>query len=99
FDFELSEALKQKVQTQIIDYAIKDGNDKAATMAKAAKVKLVNLNHISYGSWSNDDGMQLVERRHEYSSAMASSDGGESFNFTPDDLTFRDSVTITWNIE
>jgi len=99
FDFELSETLKQKVQTQIIDYAVKDGTEKAATMAKASKVKLVRIKYISYGSWSNDDGMQLVERRHEYSASLASGDGGESFNFTPDDLTFRDSVTITWNIE
>ncbi|WP_028980150.1 SIMPL domain-containing protein [Sporocytophaga myxococcoides] len=99
FDFELSETLKQKVQTQIIDYAIKDGSEKAATMAKASKVKLVSISHISYGSWSSDEGMQLVERRHEYSASMAPEGVGESFNFTPDDLTFRDSVTITWNIE
>lgn len=99
FDFELSEALKQKVQTQIIDLAIKDGNEKATAMAKASKVKLTRINHISYGSWNSDDGMQLVEKRHEYSAAMAESGGGESFNFTPVDLTFRDSVTITWHIE
>jgi uncharacterized protein YggE len=100
FDFELSEELKQKVQAQIIDYAVKDGNEKAKGIAKAAGLKLVKISDITYGSWGRESGMDLVEKRHSYAAAaMASGDGSTSFNFTPDDLIFRDTLTIIWIVE
>jgi len=99
FDFELSEELKQKVQSQIIEIAVKDANEKAAIMTKASKLKLVSITTISYGTWGRDSGMELIERRQKYASAMASSDEMQSFNFTPDDLIFRDTVTMEWIIE
>jgi uncharacterized protein len=100
FDFELSEELKQKVQAQIIDYAVKDGNEKAKGIAKAAGLKLVKVSDITYGSWGRESGMDLVEKRHSYAAAaMASGDGSTSFNFTPDDLIFRDTLTIIWIVE
>jgi uncharacterized protein len=85
FDFELSEQLKQKVQSQIIDFAVKDGYEKANGIAKASGL---------------DSGMELVEKRHTYAAAaMASGDDTKSFNFTPDDLIFRDSLTIIWIVK
>ena len=100
FDFELSEQLKQKIQSQIIDFAVKDGNEKANGIAKAAGLKLVKINDITYGSFGRDSGMELVEKRHTYAAAaMASEDDSQSFNFTPDDLIFRDSLTIIWIVE
>jgi uncharacterized protein YggE len=59
FDFELSEQLKQKVQSQIIDYAVKDGNEKAKSIAKAARLKLVRIDDITYGSWGRDSEMEI----------------------------------------
>jgi uncharacterized protein YggE len=100
FDFELSEQLKQKVQAQIIDHAVKDGNEKANGIAKASGLKLVSIKDITYGSWGRDSGMELVEKRHTYAAAaMKSEDESQSFNFTPDDLIFRDSLTIIWIVE
>ena len=100
FDFELSEQLKQKVQSQIIDYAVKDGNEKANSIAKAAGLKLVRIDDITYGSWGRDSEMELVEKRHTYASvAMSAADESQSFNFTPDDLIFRDSLRIIWIVE
>jgi uncharacterized protein len=100
FDFELSEQLKQKVQSQIIDFAVKDGNEKANEIAKAAGLKLVKISDITYGSFGRDNGMELVEKRHSYAAAaMASGDYSQSFNFTPDDLIFRDALTIIWIVE
>ena len=44
--------------------------------------------------------MELVEKRHTYAAAaMKSEDESQSFNFTPDDLIFRDSLTIIWIVE
>ncbi len=99
FDFELSELLKQKVQTQIIDFAVKDGNEKANGIAKSAGLKLLKIKDITYGGWGRDSGMELVEKRHKYAAAMAASDDFQTFNFTPDDLIFRDVVTIIWTVE
>jgi uncharacterized protein YggE len=100
FDFELSEKLKQKVQSQIIDLAVKDGNEKANGIAKAAGLKLVKINDITYGGFGRDSGMELIEKRHIYAAEeMASGDKFQSFNFTPDDLVFRDTLTIIWIVE
>ncbi len=100
FDFELSEQLKQKVQSQIIEFAVKDGNEKANGIAKAAGLKLIKINDITYGSFGRDSGMELVEKRHTYAAAgMSSGDDTQSFNFTPDDLIFRDSLTIIWIVK
>jgi uncharacterized protein YggE len=98
-DFELSEQLKQKVQAQIIDFAVKEGNEKASGIAKSAGLKLVKIKDITYGAWGRDSGMELVEKRHKYAAAMAASDDFQTFNFTPDDLIFRDALTIIWIVE
>lgn len=100
FEFELSEQLKQKVQAQIIEYAVKDANEKSKAIAKATGLKLIKINEINYGNWSSDSGMELVEKEYSYGkAAMAVSDGANAFNFTPDDLIFRDSLTVEWIIE
>jgi uncharacterized protein YggE len=62
FDFELSEQLKQKVQTQILEYAVKDAKEKANNIARSAGIKLLKIKEINYGSWSKYDGMEQVER-------------------------------------
>jgi len=99
FDFELSEELKQKVQAQIIEIAVKDANAKASIMTKASNIKLVSIKTMTYGSWGRGSEMELIERRQKYSAAATSGDEIQSFNFTPDDLIFRDTVTMEWIIE
>ncbi len=55
---------------------------------------------ITYGpSWGKNDGMELIEQKHRYAAEAASNENFQSFNFTPDDLTFRDNITIEWSIE
>jgi uncharacterized protein YggE len=99
FDFELSEQLKQKVQAQIIEYAVKNGNEKASGIAKAAGLKLVKINDITYGGWGQNSGMELVENRHSYNNASMGGGDYNAFNFTPEDLVFRDALTIVWTVE
>ena len=99
FGFELSEELKQKVHSQIIEIAVNDANEKASIMVKAAKLKLVSIKTISYGSMGNNGGMELLDRSRKYTSAMASNDEMPSFNFTPNDLIFNGTVSIEWIIE
>jgi hypothetical protein len=99
FDFELSEDLKKKVQSQILEIAIKDANEKAATMSKAAKVKLVKIQTLSYGNFGGNNGMELLERSQKYLASWSDGNATQNFNFTPSDLVFKDSVSMEWIIE
>lgn len=100
FSFELSETLKKKVQTRVIEIAVRDGNEKAATMAKGIKMKLVRLKSITYGVTFGRGSMEQVQRKEAYLSTAASGAGGSpSYNFIPDDLTFQDDVSMEWIIE
>jgi uncharacterized protein YggE len=98
FEFELSEALKQKAQAQVIEMAVKDANDKAEVIAKASKIKLASIKTISYGSWSRDAGMQNMERMQNFGAANQAGDM-QSFTFTPDDIVLRDTLNIEWFIQ
>jgi len=98
FDFKLSEGLKAKVQKEIIELAVKDAKEKAGNITAASNLKLVKIQEISYSRWGHDSGMEQIERQQRYASAMAA-DGERVFNFTPDDLIFRDTITIYWVVE
>lgn len=98
FQFELSEALKKKVQAQVIDEAVKDANEKAMSIAKATGLKLLSIKEISYASYFRDNGMEQVESVTRFAS-MGYTVEAPSINFTPEDLVFRDSLLIVWFIE
>ncbi|WP_203296804.1 SIMPL domain-containing protein [Luteirhabdus pelagi] len=100
FDFKLSDELKSDVQDKILEYAVADSKKKAEKIASSADVKILRISKITYGGWgSGDGGMQQVERENRYPIAMASSADNTVFNFTPDDLLFRDTITVEWLIE
>lgn len=100
FSFKLSEELKQKVQQEIIADAVKDGQAKAKTIATASNQTILELKSISYGSWGGNSGMERVTREREYyASAAASGRNSKSFNFRPDDIIFKDSVTMYFKIK
>ena len=98
FDFKLSDSLKAMVQSQIIDLAVKDAKSKAGDIATSSNLKLIKISKISYGGWGRDSGMEKIEREHQYAAA-ASGGSQRVFNFTPDDLIFRDTISIDWEIE
>ena len=98
FEFELSEALKQKAQAQVIEMAVKDANDKAGVISKASNIRLAGIKAISYGSWSRDAGMQSMERIQDYAAAKQVGDM-QAFNFTPDDIVLRDTLNMEWFIK
>lgn len=98
FSFKLSDALKEKVQDQIIKDAVKDATHKARNMAAAAGIQLIKIQQMTYGGWSRESGMQEVERESVYMAADAAY-REPGFNFVPDDLLFRDTVTIHWLVK
>lgn len=97
FAFELSEALKQKSQAQVIEMAVRDADEKAGVIAKASRVKLAGIKNIVYGSPIRDAGMQSMARVSNFDVANQAGEM-QSFNFTPDDLVLRDTLTIEWFI-
>lgn len=98
FAFELSEELKKAAQQQAIELGIKDATDKAAIMAKAAKIKMVGIKTISYGNGGGSSSPMLLERKVGYMDAAAGN-ATQAFNFTPNDIEFHDTILIEWNIE
>jgi uncharacterized protein YggE len=96
--FVLSEQLKSKVQSQVIESSVKDATVKAYTITKASGLKLVKILTITYGSWDQPKEMEQVVRTSDYAAAGAA-EGGTTFNFTPDELVFKDALTIEWIIK
>jgi uncharacterized protein len=97
FEFKLSDKLKSEVQNRIIELAIIDAKQKSELMVKVSGLKLIGIKDLNYG-WNQRSGMEQVETEHRYAASSAGSNS-RIFNFTPEDLIFRDSVTITWGIE
>lgn len=96
--FELSEGLKSKVQSQIIEFSVKDATDKANSIAKASAVKLMRILTITYGNWDQPKEMELVIRTRSYGAGGAA-EAVSTFNFTPEELVFKDALTIEWIIK
>lgn len=63
------------------------------------KYNLVSVKQISYGSTGRYSGMESLDRRNSYVLSQSASDDKFSLNFTPNDLTFCDSVKFEWIIE
>ena len=98
FNFSLSDSLKSEVQSKILEYAVNDANSKAAIIAESSGTELVKIIKITYGGWgSGDSGMEQVDRENRYPPAPAAArPGNGNFNFTPDDLLFRDTIKVEW---
>ncbi|QHL88292.1 DUF541 domain-containing protein [Nibribacter ruber] len=98
FAFELSEKLKTEVQNKIIELAVNDAKSKSVIISKASGQKLKRIQSINYG-WNHDTGMEQIEREQVYAAEAVAAGGSVPFNFTPDDLIFRDTITVTWIID
>lgn len=99
FNFELSEELKAKVEAQIIEVAVKDAEAKAQVMANAAKLKLISIKNITYGKSDANFEPRYTDRYKVFEASDASNAKMESFNFTPQDIEMRDTVSIEWLVE
>jgi uncharacterized protein YggE len=99
FGFEISEELKRKIHSQIIAMAIKDANEKAVLITKESNTKLINIKTISYGFLSREPGLETFERSQKNMAVLTASVDLQSFNLTPSDIIFQDTINISWVIE
>lgn len=98
FNFELSEQLKQEVQSQIIESAVKNAKEKATNIAKATDLRLVEIKNITHGHGIFGNNEITFFDKAQRHTAMTSADGSPTLNLTPNDLIFQDSLAIVWEI-
>ena len=96
-EFVLSEQLKSKVQSQVIESCVQDATLKANGISKASGLKLFKVLTITYGSWDQPKEMEQVISTSVYN-ASGGAEGRTTFNFTPDELVFKDALTMEWAI-
>ena len=96
-EFVLSEQLKGKAQSQVIESCVQDATLKANGIARASGLKLFKIIAITYGSWDQPKEMEQVISTSVYN-ALGAEEGRTTFNFTPDELVFKDALTIEWAI-
>ncbi|RAU82612.1 SIMPL domain-containing protein [Pontibacter arcticus] len=98
FNFKLSDELREKVQDQLVQFAIKSSNEKAKLIAESSGVRLGKIKEINYGN-NYYAGMREVEDKAEYEVAAAGAPSEAMIGFTPNDLMFSDNVLIIWKIK
>lgn len=96
FEFEISDQLKQKIQAQLIEYAVKDGKEKANIIAKSAGLKLIKIKDITYGQAGSDHVVEFAERKQRFATSMVGNDNFQSLNFTPEDISMAENLTMVW---
>lgn len=99
FDFTISDELKKKTQTQLIENAVNDANSKAQIIANASKMKIKSIKSIAYGNSGIDQHMNMSDPRQKMVAYASSSYESQSFNFTPNDIFFQDNVTMEFILE
>lgn len=98
FDFKLSDGLKEKVQEELLQLAIKSSTEKAKLIAESSGVRLGKIREINYGN-NYYAGMREVEDRAVYAVASAVAASEPMIGFTPNDLLFTDNVLVIWEIK
>ena len=83
------------VQLKMLERAVKDANEKATIMAKAAGCVLGDVDEIIYGQQELHVYSQ-ARNIHSNKEAMAST--SESLDITPEDLVFSDDVKVIWSL-
>lgn len=82
-------------QLKILERAVKDAQEKAEMMAKAAGCKLGEVDSITYGKQELTFHSQA---RFIHSNKEAMTCDANSLNIEPDDLVMSDSVDVSWNL-
>jgi uncharacterized protein YggE len=93
FSFQLSENEMKKVKTELIKQAVQDAAHKAGVIAEASGTAVSGVLEIRYGEFSGPE--QPMYRMMEARAADEPSYGG----FNMQELTFTESIEITYSIE
>lgn len=99
FYFKLSDSLRLITQNEIIKLAIIDSKEKAKLISNSASIQLKRIKDIDYNGYVGmHEYLQGSIQGNEYIRGSRASDGS-IVGFSPKELLFNDTVTITWEIE
>ena len=89
----------EAAKNQLLAAAVKDAGEKAKVLAKAAGVKLKDLQSIDYAWGQNDFEVRPVNRMLKADRSMRTAASGSfDMDIEPDDMEVTDTVTVTWEI-
>jgi len=103
-EFILSENQKKELRQKAIAVAMADANEKAEAIARAANVRLMKINNITYTDDESGRGMEsdLVRENSLLSgnTVMFKSAGqAPAIDFNPKEIGIRKTILVEWSIE
>lgn len=93
-NFKLSDTLKKQTRDKLLRLAVQDAKGKAQLLTIATGCKLLGVNEITHSS--NNNYFQPRTNLMEYKTMAMDS---APTQFDPNDLTIKEQVQITYNIE
>lgn len=99
FSFKLSDELKEKMNAQVVELAVKDARENAELLAKYSGVKIKSVLKIEYHIAQNQIAPQYNRMEMSFDAASSMKSAGGSQGFNAEDITLSDRVTIYYEIE
>ena len=93
---------QESAKNELLGKAVADAKEKANVLAKAADLKLKDIQTVDY-SWG-EISMEVrpvggVLRANKMMGAECEEDAGYGMNIEPEDINVSDTVTVIWEIE
>lgn len=95
-NFEISN--KEKYVEMALKEAIKNAKDKAIFLSKESGVKLLNINKIDY-NYFQEEAIPLDRINNMMVKTATMNAGDGLYNYEAEEVIFRQSVNIEWNIQ
>ncbi len=93
--FSLSEMQKARLREAAIKEAVADAKNKAAILAEALEVKLLEIKEVNFEFSDGGDDILVVQRNYMMSEAKMDS-GSNDIELNPEEQEIRKSVGIIW---
>lgn len=94
--FYVSDALREKTETELQSKAVADARRKASNLSSAAGVKMGGVKSIIYGSETSGPMYFKSEMRFNANAMMSD---GSDLSFAPQETELQEAVTVIWFIE
>lgn len=94
--FSLSEKQKETLREEAIKQAVADAKTKAATLAEALEVRLLEIKEVNFEY--SDGGNDILVRQKSMRMEASMNDGGNDIKLNPEEQEIRKSVGLIWRI-
>ncbi|NEN25493.1 SIMPL domain-containing protein [Cryomorpha ignava] len=94
--FSLSEKQKDALREAAIKQAVEDAKTKAATLAEALNVRLLEIKEVNFEYSDGGNDILAMQKSMRFEANM--SDGGNDIKLNPQEQEIRKSVGVIWRI-